>query len=390
MHIPKNRIMILSPVVVLLVVFIFSLTMIPTINPTPKNLPIAIVNEDAGIKIPNQSELNMGKTIVKNIQEATNSKSEKTPPIKWVVVNSYKEVQTGLNNQEYYAALVIPKDFSLKQATFKTTAPVSPEIQIMINQGMSSTASNIVAQMLNGLVDHMNDNIRTQLLQGYEKAGVTLSKAQATALISPIARKLINVNEVGTNSAGGNSPISLFQPLWIASLIGAALLYSAMKNNEYNDKKGKLIDKLKQLGYGVVIAAFAGFGLTWIASGLLGLHIPHITSTALFLTLSYLSFFLMVLAVISWTGIGGIFIFVLILFFGAPLLVIPPELMSSFYHNFVYSWLPMRFTVAGLRELFFFGKSFSLNGPAIVLVGISITSLLVLLASAIKPESKKA
>jgi uncharacterized phage infection (PIP) family protein YhgE len=53
MHIPKNRIMILSPVIVLLVVFIFSLTMIPTINPTPKNLPIAIVNEDQGIKMKN-------------------------------------------------------------------------------------------------------------------------------------------------------------------------------------------------------------------------------------------------------------------------------------------------------------------------------------------------
>jgi hypothetical protein len=147
---------------------------------------------------------------------------------------------------------------------------------------------------------------------------------------------------------------------------------------------------LKQLGYGAVISVFAGFGLTWIARGLLGLHIPQVTSTALFLTISYLSFFLMILAVISWTGIGGIFIFILILFFGAPLLVIPQELMSSFYHNYVYSWLPMRFTIEGLRELFFFNKSFSLNGSTIVLICIGITSFLVLLASTIKPDSKKA
>jgi YhgE/Pip-like protein len=390
MHIPKNKLMLLSPLVILLVVFIFSLTMIPTINPTPKNLPIAIVNEDQGIKIPNQVELNMGKTIVENIQATTNSKSAATPPVKWIVVNSYKEVKAGLDNQEYYAALVIPKDFSLKQATFKTPAPVSPELQIMINQGMNATASTVVTQLLNGLVDHMNDNIRIQLLQGFEKAGLALSTKQATALISPISRKLINVNEIGTNSAGGNSPVSLFQPLWIASLIGAALLYSTMKNKEYIDKKEKLFDKLKQLGIGVVIAAFAGFGLTWIASGLLGLHIPHVTSTGLFLTLSYLSFFLMILAVISWTGLPGIFIFVLILFFGAPLLMIPKELMSPFYHNYVYSWLPMRFTIEGLREMFFFGKSFSFNGSTMVLTGISLTSLLLLLASAVKPDSKKA
>ncbi|HCX50138.1 MAG TPA: phage infection protein, partial [Bacillus sp. (in: Bacteria)] len=41
----KNKLLFLSPVIALLVVFIFSLTLFPTVQPQPKNLPIAIVNE---------------------------------------------------------------------------------------------------------------------------------------------------------------------------------------------------------------------------------------------------------------------------------------------------------------------------------------------------------
>ncbi len=55
--------------------------------------------------------------------------------MKWVEVKSKEAVQKGLNNQEYYAALVIPKEFSTKQASLRTPQPSSPEVEIFINQG---------------------------------------------------------------------------------------------------------------------------------------------------------------------------------------------------------------------------------------------------------------
>ncbi len=111
--------------------------------------------------------------------------------------------------------------------------------------------------------------------------------------------------------------------------------------------------------------------------------------TAWFLSIAYFSFFLMISAVLSWLGLKGLPVFVIILFFGAPLLSMAPELMSTFYNNWIYSWLPMRFMVDGLRELFFFDKGLSWNHPTAVLVGIGIGSLTVLLASGLKPGTKK-
>ncbi|MNC61868.1 hypothetical protein D3C75_1118380 [compost metagenome] len=104
--------------------------------------------------------------------------------------------------------------------------------------------------------------------------------------------------------------------------------------------------------------------------------------------MAYLAFFLMIAAVFSWIGLKGMIIFVLFLFFGAPLLSFGPEFLSPFYRDWILSWLPMRFMVEGLREILFFGQKLRMNHPTFVLIWIGIGGLLVLLASAFKRSRK--
>ncbi|MED0989964.1 YhgE/Pip domain-containing protein [Bacillus nitratireducens] len=383
----KNKLLLLSPVIALLVVFIFSLTLFPTVQPKPKNLPIAIVNEDQGVEIPNQPKMNMGQTIVDNMKKT--SKSEEEPAVKWVEVKDKESVQKGLNNQEYYAALVIPKDFSTKQASLRTPQPSSPELEIFINQGMNTAASTMAGKMLNGVVDNMNNNVRTQLLEGFKEKGTTLTTDQVSKLVTPITKKVTNVNEIGKNSANGNSPISLFQPLWIASLASAAIIFIAISKMLVGTRKENFVLKLKQIVTGAIAALVIGFGLTWIADGMVGLNIPNFMDTALFLSITSFSFFLMISAVLSLVGLKGIGLFALLLFFGAPLLALAPEMMSPFYQDWIYSWLPMRFMIEGLREIFFFGKGLAWNTSLTVLVWIGVVSMVIVLATAFKRSAIK-
>lgn len=383
----KNKLLLLSPVIALLVVFIFSLTLFPTVQPQPKNLPIAIVNEDQGVEIPNQPKMNMGKTIVDNMKKSAESDEE--PAVKWVEVKNKESVQKGLNNQEYYAALVIPKEFSTKQASLQTPQPSSPEVEIFINQGMNTAASTMAGQMLNAVVDNTNNTVRTQLLEGLKAKGATLTTDQAAKLVTPITKKVINVNEVGKNSANGNSPISLFQPLWIASLASAALIFIAISKMPIRTRNENFVLKLKQIVAGAVATIVIGFGLTWIADGMVGLNISNFTDTALFLSITSFSFFLMISAVLSLVGLKGIGVFALLLFFGAPLLSLAPEMLSPFYQDWVYAWLPMRFMIEGLREIFFFGKGLSWGTPVTVLVWIGAVSMVIILATAFKRSAIK-
>ncbi|HDR7437288.1 MULTISPECIES: DUF3533 domain-containing protein [Bacillus] len=383
----KNKLLMLSPVIALLVVFIFSLTLFPTVQPKPKNLPIAIVNEDQGVEIPNQPKMNMGQTIVDNMKKT--SKSEEESAVKWVEVKNKKAVQKGLNNQDYYAALVIPKEFSTKQASLRTPQPSSPEVEIFINQGMNTAASTVAGQMLNGVVDNMNNTARTQLLEGLKAKGATLTTDQAAKLVTPIVKNVTNVNEVGKNSANGNSPISLFQPLWIASLASAAIIFIAISKMPVGSRKENFVLKLKQIVAGAVATIVIGFGLTWIADGMVGLNISNFTDTALFLSITSFSFFLMISAVLSLVGLKGIGVFALLLFFGAPLLSLAPEMLSSFYQDWVYTWLPMRFMIEGLRGIFFFGKGLSWSTPVTVLVWIGAVSMVIILMTAFKRSAIK-
>ncbi|MDR4902398.1 DUF3533 domain-containing protein [Bacillus mycoides] len=383
----KNKLLLLSPVIALLVVFIFSLTLFPTVQPKPKNLPIAIVNEDQGVEIPNQPKMNMGQTIVDNMKKT--SKSEEEPAVKWVEVQNKEAVQKGLNNQEYYAALVIPKDFSTKQASLRTPQPSSPEVEIFINQGMNTAASTMAGQMLNAIVDNMNNTVRTQLLEGLKAKGATLTADQVSNVVTPITKKVTNVNEIGKNSANGNSPMSLFQPLWIASLASAAIIFIAISKTQVGTRKENFVLKLKQIVTGAIATLVIGFGLTWITDGMVGLNIPNFTDTALFLSITSFCFFLMISAVLSLVGLKGIGIFALLLFFGAPLLALAPEMMSPFYQDWVYAWLPMRFMIEGLREIFFFGKGLAWNTPLTVLVWIGVVSVVIILGTAFKRSAVK-
>jgi YhgE/Pip-like protein len=381
----KNKKLLLIPVIVFTVIFIFSLTLIPSVNPSPKNLPIAIVNEDEGVKLPNGSRLNFGEEMLGKINAITAQAGGKVAPVKWIEVSNSEKLKAEFAEQKYYAALVIPKGFSMKQASLQTPNPISPELEVIINEGKNKMAATIASSAIDGVITNINNSIRTQLLEKVD----TLTSEQVATIVTPITKKVTTINPVGPNTANGNAPLSMFQPLWIASMAGAALTFVFMNKMTFTSRKEKFIAKGFQILFGASLAILTGWTLTTFASSLVGFDIPKFADTAWFLTITYFSFFLMISAVISWLSIRGLGVFGLLLFFGIPLLAMPEEFLSPFYRDYVHSWLPMRFLIDGLRELFFFGESFSWDGPTGVLVGISIVSIVVLLASAMKSNAKE-
>lgn len=386
MQILKNRLVIAAPIIAILLTFIFAVVQIPGAKQAPKHVPIAIVNEDMGVAIPNQANLNFGEKMVGQLQEAMKKTNDgEEPAIKWVTVSSYEKAKQGMNKKDYYGALVIPKDYSAKQASLQTPVPTSPEIKLYINQGKNVVASNAVSQMLNGMVDKMNGMVSKQLKAGLQAQSGHLTIEQATVLASPITRTVTYVNETGTK---GSLPMMLFQPIWMGSLVAAVLLWVSQKSIKYTSRKQKLATISIQVIIGAIAAFIIGFALAWLADHMLGFDIAHYMDTSLFLSITSLSFILMILAVLMWIGLAGMPIFVLLLFFGAPLLSMAPEFMPVFYKDWIFSWLPMRFMVEGLQDLFFFGKGLGWSQVS-VLVWSGLGGLIVLFLATFRPQSKR-
>ena len=73
------------------------------------NLKVAVVSLDAGCKVAS-IDLNVGDSVISGL------KSNNT--IGWVFTDTDKEAVEGVDNGDYYAALVIPEDFSEDMISF--------------------------------------------------------------------------------------------------------------------------------------------------------------------------------------------------------------------------------------------------------------------------------
>lgn len=387
MNLLKQKQAILSPIIVLVIAFVFSLTLASSVNPTPKNLPIAIVNEDQGITFPSKGTINVGKLMVTKINSLSKSSTGEEPAIKWVHVASEQKVREGLDDQKYYAAFILPKDLSQKQASLQTANPSPITLKILVNQGKNTNGSTIATQILTHIVDNFKMNIHTEIFNALEKNTKVVSVKQAEVLSNPIVTTIENVNEIGTHTSGGNAPVVLITPLWMSSLVGAVFIFLAKRKTQVSSA----IDKVKVIFEQLVIAVFlsflAGFGIALLAKWI-GYTLPNFVDIALYLTIAYFCFHLLISAVLSWIGFGGVGIFALIFFFSGSLIGMPKELLPTFSKDWIYSWVPMRFGADGLREIFYFGKGLSLSHPMIVILWIGIISIIILFLSALKGTKK--
>lgn len=388
MNLFKQKQAILAPILVLAVAIIFSLTLASSVNPTPKNLPIAIVNEDQGIQVPSKGIVNIGDTMVSKIHGLSKTKNGEKPAIKWIQVSSEEKVRKGLNDQKYYAALILPTDLSKNQASLKTASPSPITIKILVNQGKNTTGSTMASQMLTHLVENLNLTIHTEIFNELKKNVNSISVTQAEVLANPFVIKVENVNPIGTHTANGNAPVSLITPLWMSSLIGAVIVFLAKKKTQTSNSIGKLNVIFEQLLLGVLLSFINGFGITLMAKWI-GFTLPNFLDVALYLTITYFCFHLLISAVMSWIGFGGVGLFALIFFFSGSLIGMPKELLPTFSKDWIYSWVPMRFGADGLREIFYFDKGLSMSHPMTIIIWIGIISILALSLSAFKPKNQE-
>jgi YhgE/Pip-like protein len=388
MNLFKQKQAILAPILVLVVAIIFSLTLASSVNPTPKNLPIAIVNEDQGIQVPSKGNVNIGDMMVSKINELSKTNNGAQPAIKWIQVSSEEKVRRGLNNQKYYAALILPNDLSKNQTSLKTANPSAITIKILVNQGKNTNGATMASQMLAHLVENLNLNMHTEIFNELKKNVSQVSVNQAEVLANPIITKIENVNAIGTHTANGNAPVSLITPLWMSSLIGAVIVFLAKKKTQTSNPIGKLKVIFEQLILGIILSFLIGFGITLMAKWI-GFTLPNFLDVALYLTISYFCFHIMISAVMSWIGFGGVGIFALIFFFSGSLIGMPKELLPAFSKDWIYSWVPMRFSADGLREIFYFDKGLSMSHPISIIIWIGIISVIVLSLSAFKQQKEE-
>ncbi|WP_436950956.1 ABC transporter permease [Staphylococcus shinii] len=370
MNIFKSKLLWIAPIAILVILVIFSIAFYPAYNPKPKELPIAIVNQDKGTSIQN-NDINIGKKLEDNL---LNSDSN---TVKWVEVDNEKEARKGIDEQKYFGAAIFEKDFS-KHAMSKTqkvimdskkqemqdkvkSGEIQPEqakqmqsqmaksgasqditvkraeFKTLINNGANMQASQISTNVLKGIGDNLNKQITQQSLDTLEKQGVKVNASDIKGLTNPVEVADQKIHKVKDHQGNGNASFLMFMPVWISSIVASILLFFAFRTSNNIKVTHRLIASLGQIAIGVM----------------------------------------------TWLGMKSIPIFFIAMFFSMQLVMFPKQMLPKFYQDYIVSWNPFTHYGEYLRELLYMNQPLEMNGTMWMFIGFIIFGIVSSLSAAI-------
>lgn len=152
------------------------------------NLKVAVISLDKGTDVSGM-ELNVGDTVIEGL------KSNNT--IGWVFEESEEAAVEGVNSGEYYAALVIPEDFSTDMVSFLGGEIEHPEITYYENEKKNAIAPKITGKAKTAVQEQVNSAFVSTLAEGALKASNVLAgvdEGEATA-VGTVAGKLTELRD---------------------------------------------------------------------------------------------------------------------------------------------------------------------------------------------------
>ncbi|HDH6814226.1 TPA: YhgE/Pip domain-containing protein [Staphylococcus aureus] len=412
MNIFQNKLLWIAPIATMIILVIFSLAFYPAYNPKPKDLPIGILNEDKGTTIQDKN-VNIGKKLEDKLLDSDSNK------IKWVKVNSEKDLEKDLKDQKIFGVAIIDKDFS-KDAMSKTqkvvmdskkeemqqkvaSGEIPPQVvqqmkqkmgnqqvevkqakfKTIVSEGSSLQGSQIASAVLTGMGDNINAQITKQSLETLTSQNVKVNAADINGLTNPVKVDNEKLNKVKDHQAGGNAPFLMFMPIWIGSIVTSILLFFAFRTSNNIVVQHRIIASIGQMIFAVV-AAFAGsFVYIYFMQGVQGFDFDHPNRIAIFVALAILGFVGLILGVMVWLGMKSIPIFFILMFFSMQLVTLPKQMLPESYQKYVYDWNPFTHYATSVRELLYLNHQIELNSTMWMFIGFMIFGAVSSLVSAI-------
>jgi putative membrane protein len=131
---------------------------------------VAVANEDEGAVVRlTKQKINVGEEVIKTLK--------KNKKLGWVFVD-HKDSIRGVKHGDYYAYLIIPKDFSKKISSILEENPKKPQIVFGVNEKINAVAPKIAATGATGVTTQISEafikTVGDAIFSAFYKAGVEL------------------------------------------------------------------------------------------------------------------------------------------------------------------------------------------------------------------------
>ena len=181
------------------------------------NLKVAVANDDDGYKgdiVP--LTLNVGDTIVSQLRGNTN--------FNWIFVDSGQAV-SGVESGDYYAAIVIPHEFSKNMMTYLVNDADYPNVVYYTNEKENPIAPIITQKG----ADSIQESIRETFTQRVDEVGLTIASDLAGYITKPNVTDYFNtmgnhVDDAVRDMSNGAAVLSTLSSLsgTVSNVVGSA------------------------------------------------------------------------------------------------------------------------------------------------------------------------
>lgn len=352
---------------------LFALIFVPMLQAQPKHVPFAVVSlDEGGTTIAGST--NVGETMAETLTEGDGLGAigeeegavdeSMSDIISWTVLDSEEAVREAIANNEYYGALIIPKDFTSAQMASMVGLGEAPELTLVLNVGKNATLAN---------------SIQMTLSQAMLKAGVAL-----------------DVEEANTADIGGGMMASMIaaqfmvMPLFLLSFIPSILVSLLLwPRGAHTDKKQKTKRLGLQIAYILALSLLNTLCVLFITITLSGLTLPF-ADMLWFMWFASACLMLAIVGLCNLSLPAGVLIAFLVFGFGMSTVMLAPEMLPEFWANWICPWIPQYHIGQGIRSIIYFKTTpaFADLVPLLVMALVGLVSMLIAWALPAKKEQR--
>ena len=166
-----------------------------------KGIKVAVANCDEGASIA-QMTLDAGETIIENLKE--------NKQLGWTFVDE-DEAKEGVKSGEYYAAIVIPEDFSDSLLSILSGDIKKPELDYYINEKKNAIAPKITDTGATTLQQQINDTFSSVASEAISEV-ISSSAGNLTVDVDQTNSELLQtIQDVRENLSGYQGVLTDFQ-----------------------------------------------------------------------------------------------------------------------------------------------------------------------------------
>ena len=113
------------------------------------NIKVAVTSEDDGATVDGK-ELNLGKSLVEGLKNNKN--------LDWQFVSNKQQAEDGVRIGDYYASIVVPKNFSQDMTSVSRTEPQRATIEYTVNEKINAISPKITNSGASAIANNISKN----------------------------------------------------------------------------------------------------------------------------------------------------------------------------------------------------------------------------------------